>query len=771
MPDLICKNKGFFLKDPGAALLILIIAFASCQSPAPTPEPTGRPLEPSGEWYDNKFSMFIHWGIYSELGGVWEGKPVTRGYSEQIQAHAGIYSDVYASVAERFIPRKWNPDSIVLLAKKAGMKSIVITSKHHDGFCMFESEHTDYNVVKATPYGRDVIKELSEACARRGLNLGIYFSLIDWHYPPAYPFSSHNADPIPEKHHRFNMKQVRELLTNYGPISELWFDMGSLEPEQSRELRELVHELQPDCMVSGRLGNDMGDFTVLGDNEVPGYTLDTPWQTPASMFDETWSYRSWQKRGDPALKIREKLEDLITVVSRGGNYLLNIGPRGDGSVVEFEKEVLLGIGKWLEINSEAVYSTRPAGLYYTPAWGEITARDNRLYLHLFNPPANGLISLQGIQGRVTGAYMLDDPTANIGFTNSSAITISLLAGGDFSEIRVAVLEFEDGFSAVPENTVDLYPFGETKVLDRRNSHQHYSFSGVDYYSSFRSVVRESWTFDENVAGTWRPFIWYTDAEKGRKIEIAVPDGIRLVELSGGEEVWLYQGGSGDPANHGHAANDKCNATGGGPGGEHPERLHSGISFGKQYINGPHSIRIDRITGMEDNVYTGRPWPGINGREWELAVTDQDGLIKKPAGRNHSWYLWQEITAGKETEVLVSLRRTDGVQVFLNGNEVYLHNNPFKEDLVEDIVMLPLREGRNELMVKFYNRFGRAMEFAAGYDLPQVSYRKKLDEMVMNGEFGQKISWHLHKPVSLHSNMAMPNLRLEMHVRPLSPFAQ
>ena len=221
MSGLLCKIKDLFFKEPVVGLLILIIALASCRSPAPTPEPAGRPVEPTGEWYDNKFSMFIHWGIYSELGGIWEGEPVKRGYSEQIQAHAGIYSDVYARVADRFIPRKWDPDSVVLLAKKAGMKSIVITSKHHDGFCMFESEHTDYNVVKATPYGRGVIKELSEACARHGLNLGIYFSLIDWHYPPGYPISSHNADFIPERHHLYNMNQIRELLTNYGAVSEL----------------------------------------------------------------------------------------------------------------------------------------------------------------------------------------------------------------------------------------------------------------------------------------------------------------------------------------------------------------------------------------------------------------------------------------------------------------------------------------------------------------------------------------------------------------------
>lgn len=141
------------------------------------------------------------------------------GYSEQIQAHAGIYSAVYGEVATQFNPAHWNADSIVMLAKAAGMKSVVMTFKHHDGFCMFHAAYTDYNVVDATPFKRDVLKELSDACQRHGLKFGMYFSLIDWHFPQAYPISSTNSDPITPEHHEFNKKQVAELITNYGPVS------------------------------------------------------------------------------------------------------------------------------------------------------------------------------------------------------------------------------------------------------------------------------------------------------------------------------------------------------------------------------------------------------------------------------------------------------------------------------------------------------------------------------------------------------------------------
>ena len=304
-------------------------------------------------WYGGKYSMFIHFGLYSELGGVWEGKPVTAGYSEQIQSFAGIFSDWYGETALRFNPTRFNADEIVALAKEAGMRSIVITTKHHDGFCMFRTATTDYNSWEATPAPRDFVKELADACRRGGLRLGLYYSNIDWHFPQAYPISSHNCDFVTPEHFELSKAQIRELLTNYGPISELWFDMGSHTPEQSREMYNLVHELQPDCMVSGRLGNDAYDFSVMADNKYPESALQVAWQTAASMFDETWSYRSWQERGSLSDKVNEKLLSLVNVISRGGNYLLNIGPRGDGSVVAFERDALLRMGAWVSRYAEA----------------------------------------------------------------------------------------------------------------------------------------------------------------------------------------------------------------------------------------------------------------------------------------------------------------------------------------------------------------------------------------------------------------------------------
>lgn len=304
-------------------------------------------------WGDLSFGMFIHFGLYSILGGVWKGRNITKGYSEQILAHAQIPQEEYEELAKQFNPVNFDANAIVELAEAAGMKYIVITAKHHDGFCLFHTKYSRYNVVDASPYGRDIVLELSEACQKRGLKFGVYYSWIDWHYPHAVPISEHNYDPVPDKHMEYNLAQIEELLTNYGDITQAWFDMGAPTAEQSRQMAELVHRLQPNTMISGRIWNGQEDFIVPGDNEIPQSRIKGLWQTPASIYHETWGYRSWQKKTDLTEKIKEQLANLRNVIELGGSYLLNIGPRGDGSVVKFEADVLQGMGESIRKNPDA----------------------------------------------------------------------------------------------------------------------------------------------------------------------------------------------------------------------------------------------------------------------------------------------------------------------------------------------------------------------------------------------------------------------------------
>ncbi|MDD3163752.1 MAG: alpha-L-fucosidase [Sphaerochaetaceae bacterium] len=298
-------------------------------------------------WKDLKYGMFVHFGLFSLCGGMWNGKPVTYGYSEQILSHGPIPHIDYERLASQLTIEKFNADEIASLAKDAGMNYIVMMTKHHDGFCLFDTDTTDYNSVHSACH-KDVIAEMSEACRKAGLKFGLYYSWIDWHYPYALPISSHNSDAIPPLHMQYNLDQLTELLSNYGPICELWMDMGAPTKDQSESVRELAHRLQPGIMINGRIWNDCGDFVTMADNGYPDCSLDVPWQTPATVYHETWGYRSWQKRDDLPGKVKAISENLFRVLDGGGNYLLNIGPEGDGSVVPFERDVLLEIRKKID---------------------------------------------------------------------------------------------------------------------------------------------------------------------------------------------------------------------------------------------------------------------------------------------------------------------------------------------------------------------------------------------------------------------------------------
>ena len=419
----------------------------------------------AGDWLGDKYSLFIHYGLYSTYGGVYDGVPVQDGYSEQIFSFGVHYMDIYEASARDFTAERFDADSIAALAVRAGMRSVVLTAKHHEGFCLWETATTDFSSARAPRCGRDLVGEMAEACRRAGLRFGLYFSLIDWHFPGAVPYSSHNADPVTAAHHEFNKRQVQELLTKYGPVDELWFDMGSLTPDQSRELYRLVKRLQPDCMVSGRLGNDCADFAVFPDNETPDYAVDIPWQTAASFFPETWGYRSWQRRGSVEEKVREKISDLLRVVCGGGKYLLNIGPDGEGGVIPYERQVLERIGAWLDVYGEAVYGTEGVPCDHLL----MTRRADGRAVYLFVPDDRTLVELPALTASPLAAVTLDGKAGVelVSVSGRPAIRCTPLAGVPYRAICLTFAE-----------PVSLPPHSETI----------FAYSLADYYSGLRSVV-------------------------------------------------------------------------------------------------------------------------------------------------------------------------------------------------------------------------------------------------------------------------------------------
>lgn len=690
------------------ALLLLILAGAGClYAQKPTPR-----------WLNQKYAMFIHFGLYSQLGGVWDGKPVTGGYSEQIQSHAGIFSDWYAAVAREFDPVRWNADSIVALAKTAGMKSIVFTSKHHDGFCMYRSEYTDFNIVDATPYGRDVMSELAGACRRGGIGFGVYFSLIDWHFPQASPISSHNADPITPEHHAYNLKQVEEIMTRYGEISEIWFDMGSLTPGQSEELYELVTRLQPSCMISGRLGNDCSDFSVMADNAYPDYTIGTPWQTAASFFDETWGYRSWQERGSVPDKTNEKIKSLIRVVSRGGNYLLNIGPKGDGSVVEFEREVLSAVGRWLDRYGEAIYGTEANPFPHPFDWGDITRKGYRLYLLVDRTALPRPIRLDGLRGEGIEASFLGGGTLPV-ISDKTGVTLTVPAIPGEGPVEAIVLNFRNGFRI----ETDPGTLAGSR-LSPLNASPVFAYSGLDYYTGFRSTIAYRWTGRPGRKSV-TPVIDYTADEWGRKIAFSIDGQSQIVSLENGTER---------------------------PAGPAP----APVRWKKTYLR--------RAPGIFGNEWK-KPFPVPTGKadpDWKAYPDFRPGnkteLSLNP--RSAVWIL-QELESDRAQELWVKIGSGNGVHVILNGTYLSMHIEPEGSVFREEIVRLPLKKGKNQLMLKLYNRFEKQVHFSIDPLTNPVVYRLELSPVTLRP--GERPVYELRAADSKRPSrtMRLENIRIEL----------
>ena len=476
-------------------LMVLYSATGCIPEKHPIPkikQSSGQSAETLKKWSDQKFSMFIHFGLYALPAGVWKEKQVTKGYSEQIRAHGKISREDYRTLAASFNPTKWNPDSIALLAKAAGMKSVVITAKHHDGFALFKTKWSKFNSVDGTPYQNDLLAGLAAACRRQGLNFGIYFSLIDWDFNGALPPSSHNSDSIPPAHHQLNLGQVTELLTGYGPVSEIWFDMGKPTEVQSREIAQLVRTLQPDCMISGRLWNDQGDFAVMGDNASPDFRMGQPWQTPASMFDDTWGYRSWQVRNDPQVKAVEKLKALIRTIANGGNYLLNIGPTGEGSVVPFEKEVLLKIGNWIKMHQRELLQSRPESGQFQN-WGVITAGANTLNLFILSKPDGNSLVIKGLYSDQIRVSLKSNPQTVIKTKSVSQGTELIFDKNILAADDIPVIKLELKEKPVIEPSGLISSDSKRKIeLNRKNATAFHSYSGQDYYSTKPTVIRLEW---------------------------------------------------------------------------------------------------------------------------------------------------------------------------------------------------------------------------------------------------------------------------------------
>jgi len=407
-------------------LFVLIIIILNCL-PALSSETKQQRDERMKWWRDARFGMFIHWGLYSIPAGEWKGKQIGGG-GEWIMDSVRIPVAEYEQLSGQFNPVKFDADQWVRIAKDAGMKYIVITSKHHDGFCLWDSNVSRYDVADAAPFKRDILKELSDTCRKHNIKLCFYHSIMDWHHPdaqaPHYPTYNTNQKKNPDFSRyveNYLKPQIRELITNYGPLGVLWFD-GEWIPEwteeHGRDMYRFVRGLQPDIIINNRVGNGRmgmegmteegsfaGDFGTPEQQIPPKGLPGVDWESCMTMND-TWGYKSYDNNWKSTQQL---VHNLVDIASKGGNYLLNVGPTSQGLIPQPSVERLKEIGKWMKVNGESIYGTG-ASVFKNLLWGRCTTKEGKLYLHVFDWPADSKLKLPGLENKITKAYLLADKT-------------------------------------------------------------------------------------------------------------------------------------------------------------------------------------------------------------------------------------------------------------------------------------------------------------------------------------------------------------------------
>ena len=473
-----------------ACALTLSTSAVQAQSTNATAAPAWPKADPAAvtRWQDMRFGMFIHWGPVSLTGHE-------IGWSRGKETPIEVYDNLY----KQFNPTNYNADEWVSVAKAAGMKYIVLTTKHHDGFCLWDTKQTDYNIMN-TPFKRDVVKELAAACKKQGIAFGTYYSTCDWHHPD-FPLTSPLGKVRREKsdidsYQRYLLAQIKELITNYGPLITIWNDVPQEFKGRGAATIKMVRELQPDILINNRTG-DGGDYDTP-EQKIGKFQLDRPWES--CMTVSAHNHWAWGGANDGVKSITACLDMLIRGAGGDGNILLNVGPRPDGVIDPAQANLLKEIGVWLSVNGESIYGTRGGPWKPTPALAS-TRKGNIIFVHITAWPAETL-TLPPLPAKIVKSHVLTGGTATVNQTEAG-IEISVPAASRQEIDTIVALEIDKPAMEISPISVSL---ADVSLTTHKKAHASNVFeNNQNRFGADKAVDGEDqtrWATDGNTKQSW-----------------------------------------------------------------------------------------------------------------------------------------------------------------------------------------------------------------------------------------------------------------------------
>jgi alpha-L-fucosidase len=485
------------------------------------------------------YAMFVHWGLYSQLGCKWNDKSYC-GVSEWNQTKLKIKQQDMMDYAKQFNPVNFSATKLVSLAKNIGIKYIVITAKHYDGFVMYHSKVSDFNIVDASPCGRDPMKEMAAECAKQGVELGFYYSHnFDWTAPGGTMGPKTNAagDSVSFDQYFYSkcLPQVKEITSEYGPLALIWFDcLGSISPKYTQKLADLVHNNQPNAFINGRIGNNMGDYKGGGDMEVPQKRIDGLSES-CDVTNDSWGWAYYDENWKNPKLI---LTNVLSIVARGGNYLMNVPPGPDGTVPERVEKILTSTGKWIQKYLQVVYGSEASPGPKKFSWGDVVSKENKLYLLVYEWNVNGELWLPGLKSEIKLLKFLNAKNSKLKYelrNNTVVIKIPALAPEKY--VSVIELELKNEVSVDESPTIDPYLptyysayFAEAKNCILKNKQWMEKFGECKSIMQLEKWTKDSkatWTFDILKPGDYLMDLQYAgDGRLAWKIETSDAESIQ-----------------------------------------------------------------------------------------------------------------------------------------------------------------------------------------------------------------------------------------------------